>query len=398
MASINPSVSQSKNSARPLRSLFGWIPIMDRYILTQLLGPFLFGVGIFTAVALSIGVVFDLVRKVTESGLPLGIALEVFVLKMPSFIVLAFPMSMLLATLMAYSRLSSDSELTALRSCGISTYRFVVPAIILSVMVTGLTFAFQEAIVPAATSQANTALKMALEGDRPQFKDKNILYEQYERVRYPDGNKENVLKRLFYAERYDGEQMQQLTILDFSRGELSQILTANSALWNISKNTWDFFDGSIYLVSPNGSYRNIVTFKEHQLNIPKTPLDLTKRKRDSTEMNIAQAKEHLEILEQGGNRRKAQKLEVRIAQKYAFPFVCIVFGLIGASLGVVPNQRTSKATGFGLSVLIIFAYYLTEFISGAFGIRGTLPPMIAAFLPIVLGLSIGTGLLVKTAR
>ncbi len=371
---------------------------MDRYILGQLLGPFLFGVGIFTAVALSIGVVFDLVRKVTESGLPLGIALEVFVLKMPSFIVLAFPMSMLLATLMAYSRLSSDSELTALRSCGISTYRFVVPAIILSVMVTGLTFAFQEAIVPAATSQANTALKMALEGDRPQFKDKNILYEQYERVRYPDGNKENVLKRLFYAERYDGEQMQQLTILDFSRGELSQILTANSALWNISENTWDFFDGSIYLVSPNGSYRNIVTFKEHQLNIPKTPLDLTKRKRDSTEMNIAQAKEHLELLEQGGNRKKAQKLEVRIAQKYAFPFVCIVFGLIGASLGVVPNQRTSKATGFGLSVLIIFAYYLTEFICGAFGIRGTLPPMIAAFLPITLGLFIGTGLLVKTAR
>ncbi len=398
MASITPGLTQSKRPAAALRSLFGWIPIMDRYILGQLIGPFLFGVGIFTAVALSIGVVFDLVRKVTESGLPLGIALEVFLLKMPSFIVLAFPMSILLATLMAYSRLSSDSELTALRSCGISAYRFVVPALILSVWVTGLTFVFSEAIVPAATAQANTTLKMALEGDRPQFKDNNILYEQYERVQQPDGSKANIMKRLFYAERYDGERMQKLTILDFSRGEVSQILTADSAMWNIKENTWDFFDGSIYLVSASGSYRNIVTFEQHQLNIPKTPLDLTKRNRDSTEMNIAESKEYLQLLEQGGNRKKAQKLEVRIAQKYAFPFICIVFGLIGASLGVVPNQRTSKATGFGLSVLIIFVYYLTEFISGALGIRGTIAPLTAAFLPIVLGLMVGAGLLIKTAR
>ena len=371
---------------------------MDRYILGQLIGPFLFGVGIFTAVALSIGVVFDLVRKVTESGLPLGIALEVFLLKMPSFMVLAFPMSMLLATLMAYSRLSSDSELTALRSCGISTYRFVLPALILSVMVTGLTFTFNEAIVPAATTRANTTLKLALEGDRPQFKDKNILYEEYERVVDANGDKHNMIRRLFYAERYDGDQMQKLTIVDFSRGELSQILTANAARWNIAENTWDFYDGSIYLVAPDGGYRNIVTFQQHQLNIPKTPIDLAKRRRDSTEMSIAESQEYLAILEQGGSRKRAQKLRVRIAQKYAFPFVCIVFGLIGAALGVVPNQRTSKATGFGLSVLIIFVYYLVEFISGAFGIRGTIPPMMAAFLPIGLGLMVGTGLLVKTAR
>jgi len=398
MASVTPPALDVPIRVRASRGLLGWPPIMDRYILQQLIGPFLFGVGIFSSVALSIGVVFDLVRKVTESGLPMGIAAEVFLLKMPFFVALAFPMSILLATLMAYSRLSGDSELTALRSCGISAYRFVVPAIILSIMVTGLMFVFNEAVVPVAQAQANLTLRAALEGDRPQFRDNNILYEQYESVKRENGDRDDVLSRLFYARKYNGEQMEGLTILDFSRGELNQILTSNTAIWNPRASTWDFFNGSIYLIASDGSYRNIVTFEEHQLNIPRTPLDLAKKRKDSTEMNIAQANERLEILEQGGDRKKARKLRVRIAQKWALPFICIVFGLVGASLGIVPNQRTSKATGFGLSVLIIFTYYVTDFIFGAMGINGTLPPYVAAFTPIVLGFFIGCGLLVRSAR
>jgi len=69
---------------------------MDRYIFIELLLPFLFGMGLFTSLALSIGTLFDLVRRVTESGLPLIIAVKILFLKMPAFVVLAFPMSMLL--------------------------------------------------------------------------------------------------------------------------------------------------------------------------------------------------------------------------------------------------------------------------------------------------------------
>lgn len=384
--------------SQPFRPRLGWIPIMDRYLFLETLGPFIFGVGIFSAVAVSIGVVFELVRKVTESGLPLGIAVEVFLLRLPSFIVLALPMSMLLAALMAYSRLSSNSELTALRSCGVSAYRFVVPALIFSLLVTGLTFGVQEALVPAANTRARETLEAALQSERPAFRDSNILYQQYEVVKRPDGGRDDVLQRLFYAQRYDGQQMYNLTILDFSRGQLNQILSAQRGLWNAEKAAWDFYDGTIYLVDPKGDYRSVVTFQQHQLNLPRTPLDLTKRRRDSAEMSIAEAKEYLEIIRQGGNTKRAQRLEVRIAQKYAFPFICIVFGLLGAALGVTPNQRTSRATGFGISVLIIFCYYLLDFISGAMGVQGTIPPFIAAFLPILFGLGVGLLILKRAAR
>ena len=91
---------------------------MDRYLASELLAPFFFGVGAFSSIGVTIDAVFDLVRKIVESGLPIGIAIQVFLLKFPTFIVLAFPMSTLLATLMTYSRLSSESELIALRGCG----------------------------------------------------------------------------------------------------------------------------------------------------------------------------------------------------------------------------------------------------------------------------------------
>jgi lipopolysaccharide export system permease protein len=380
-------------------NLLGWVPILDRYLLKELLSPFFFGVGIFTAVAVSIGVVFDLVRKVAEAGLPLNIAVEVFFLKMPAFIVLAFPMSMLLASLMAYSRLSGDSELTALRSCGVSAYRFVIPALVLSIVVTAVTFVFQEEIVPASSQRATFTLKQALESERPAFQDKDILYQQFESVKQPGGDRDDVLKRLFYAKTYDGDKMYGLTVLDFSEESVNQILTSKSGQWNPASNAWDFFDGTIYRVNPDGTYRGIIAFAQHQLDIPSTPLDLAKRKRNTLEMNIAESRDYLTILRQGGDTKKARKVEVEIAKKYALPIVCVPFGLIGAALGISPNQRSrTRATGFGVSVLVIFIYYMLDFICGAVGIRGVLPPYVAAFTPIVFGLAIGTGLLVKAAR
>jgi len=166
--------SASYKSFKSLNPFVFMSSVMDRYIAAQLLMPFLFGVGAFSSIAVSVGAVFDLVRKVVESGLPIAIALNVFLLKLPYFIVLAFPMSTLLTTLMTYSRLSSDSELIALRGCGVSIYRLVLPAVILSFIVTGITFLFNEQIVPAANYQATLTLERALQEEKPVFQDRNI--------------------------------------------------------------------------------------------------------------------------------------------------------------------------------------------------------------------------------
>jgi lipopolysaccharide export system permease protein len=382
-------------------SFWGGLPgisVMDRYIATELILPFLFGVGAFSSLGVSVGALFDLIRQVTESGLAASIAAQVFLLKFPEFVVYAFPMSTLLANLMAYSRLSSDSELTALKACGISLYRMLVPALALCLVVTGLTFAFNELIVPKANYQATQILEKALNEEKPSFQEQNILYQEYKKVEQENGDSIDQMSRLFYAKRFDGQQMQGLTILDFSQEGLSQIVSAKSAAWNGNKNIWDFFDGTIYVVAADGSYRNIVTFKNQQLQLPREPLDLASKRRDYNEMNIAQAEEYLTLLQKGGSEDKIQKLKVRIQQKYALPFVCLSFGLVGAALGAKLSRRTGRATGFAISIIIIFAYYLLAFISGAIAQRGLIPPFLGAWLPNFFGLSAAALLIFRSSR
>jgi len=152
---------------------------MDRYVISEMVPPFLFGVVAFTSLAMAIGSLFELVRLVAESGLSISRALQIFVLRAPSMVVLTFPMSMLLATLLAYSRLSGDSETVAMRGAGVSVYRLVAPAIVLSLVVTAITFAFNEVIVPVTNRQATQVFNIALKRDTPQFERENILYQEF---------------------------------------------------------------------------------------------------------------------------------------------------------------------------------------------------------------------------
>lgn len=377
-----------------------WLPrlsVMDRYIATELTLPFLFGVGAFSSIGVSVGAVFDMIRRITDYGLSITFALEIILLKLPEFIVYAFPMSVLLATLMTYSRFTTDSELVALRSCGISVYRLILPAVLLCCVVTGITFAFNEMIVPAANYRAAVTLERAFDEARPNFQEENVLYQDFEEVTEEDGDKDYVLRRIFYAREFDGEQMRGLTILDFSREGLDQIISAHSAQWDFDQSLWNFYDGTIYGVSTDGSFRNIATFEEHQLQLPRQPLDLASQNRDYNEMNISQSLDYLDLLEKTGNQRRIRELRVRIQQKFALPFICVAFGLVGASLGT-QLRKTGRATSFAISVLLIFAYYLLMVICSSMAQLGILTPFVGAWLPNTFGLVAGLILLVRAAQ
>ena len=383
-------------TAKSILTKIPTLTILDRYITGELILPFLFGMGIFTSLIVAIGTGFDLVRKVTEAGLLLPLALKIMLLKLPGFIVLAFPMAILLATLMAYSRLASDSELVALRSIGVRVYRVALPGILLSLIVTGFTFIVSDLIAPAANYEASITLEKALDRIKPTFQQSNILYKEYDKVKRGD-SKKTVLTRLFYAEEFNGKQMENLTILDRSQEEVSQIINAQSATWNIKNNTWDFFNGTIYVIAPDGSYRNIVRFQHQQLALPKAPLDLANRERDYNEMSLVQAQQYLQVLQFSDDEQAVRKLKVRIQEKMAFPFVCLIFGLVGAALGLRP-QNTSRATSFGICVGIIFSYYLLTFITSAMGVGGILSPFTAAWLPNILGVGAGGFLLFQSSH
>jgi lipopolysaccharide export system permease protein len=88
---------------------------------------------------------------------------------------------------------------------------------------------------------------------------------------------------------------------------------------------------------------------------------------------------------------------VAIQRKLAFPFVCIVFSLMGAAMGIRP-QRAGKATSFGVSVLLIFGYYLLMFVCAALGQAEIISPFLAGWLPNFIGLAIGGWLIAQVAK
>jgi lipopolysaccharide export system permease protein len=114
-------------------------------------------------------------------------------------------------------------------------------------------------------------------------------------------------------------------------------------------------------------------------------------------MNIADAQKRLERIRLSGDEKRIRKLKVRIQEKIAFPFVCVVFGLLGATVGT-KSQRTGRATSFGISLVIIFSYYLLRVIGGALGLSGILSPEMSAWLPTLFGFGAGGLLLMRSTR
>ncbi|MDA0716662.1 MAG: LptF/LptG family permease [Cyanobacteria bacterium] len=375
------------------------LPLMDRWLLAELFGPLIFGVAAFTAVSLSVGAVFELVRRVAESGLPLDVAAQVLVLEMPSFLVLSFPMATLMATLLAYSKLSGNSELTALRSVGVATWRMVVPALAIALAMTMLTFTFNEAIVPHTLIEAkntlNRAIGRAVSGEQ---KD-NVMFSKYGDIQATDGSSERGLTHFFYAQKFNKGVMERVTLLDLSRRNQRMLLSANQAKWNEIDAQWEFLDGHIFVVSEGSDISTTsADFDRYLYPLGSQPLQVAKLPKDSNSMTIGQARSAERLLMEASDLQGARKLRVRIQEKFAFPAVCLVFGLIGSSLGARPHSRSSRSKGFGLSVLMIFGYYLMAFVFSSLGVKGTLSPYFSAWLPVLIGLGSGVYLLRQASR
>jgi lipopolysaccharide export system permease protein len=362
---------------------------LDCYLLKALWMPFLFGVSTFLGISLTLGSLFDLLRQVSEKGLPLRTALQVLGLKIPSFMVLALPMAMLLACLVVYNRLARTNEITAFRSLGISTIRLAVPGLLLGLWVTALTFTLGEFVVPAANLQAAQLMNQAIGKPRPAFRDKNIFYREFEK---------DSLSKVFYARRFDGNRMQDLTILSFTQGMLAQILVTDAAHWNPVTQVWDLVNGTVYALSADAqTYQAINTFVKTTLPLSRGPLDLATETRAADEMSIIDTYRFWHLIKGTGEIKYTRQLAVRLQTKVAFPFICVVFALVGAAIGLQQRQRSSSK-GFGLSLAIIFGYYTVSFTTRSLGEAGVLSIFVAAWVPTIAGFLMGGKLLYDANR
>jgi lipopolysaccharide export system permease protein len=393
--------------------------ILNCYLLKQLIIFFGLTVGLLSGVGVAIGTLSDLAYQINNYNLPLVIALKIFLLKIPEYIAYGLPIGTLLTTLIVYGRLNSDREIIALKSVGISVNRIILPVIYFSTLITIITLFINEAIVPQANYQVTLLQQPFLPKTNFTEAKKDIFYPEYELVNGQDKQ----LKRLYYAESFEGKRFKNIVIMSWSsekdrsllntplvtnldsdlsqawgvRGakiidRLEQIIIAKSASWNEGVNSWHLQQGIIDRLN-NKTVETIRTsFKNYELKLPKTLFKIATQERDPYAMNLTQAREYLRLILDSNNSQKIRLFQVRIQQKIAFPSICLIFALIGSSLGVT-FSNLNRSQSFGFCIAIVFSYYVLGFTIGSLGIAGLVSPLIAAWLPNAIALGFGLWLL-----
>ena len=366
-----------------------YIPLLDRWILSQLIPPLIFSISAFTVVSVSVGVMFDLVRKIVEFDLPLNIALNVLILKLPGFIVLSFPMATLLASLLTYSKLSSNSELKALRAIGISIYRIILPSLLLALVMTCLTFVFNNNIVPYSNSKAEFVLRSSLGKSISIEKGEDIIYSRKGNITDSDNNKvSHSLTHIFYAKDYTDGFMNDVKVLDLSKSGFTQVLTAEKASWDSSIKKWEFLNGKLLLFSAKGD-STITKFDSYLYPFNTGPIKVASIPKDANDMTLSEASKALQIYKDTSNIKEVRRLKVRIQEKFTLPMACIVFSLIGSSLASIPNSKTNGTQGFGISIILILFYYILSFTFSSLGVKGSISHISAAWSPVLISSFMG---------
>ncbi|WP_392346831.1 LptF/LptG family permease [Parasynechococcus sp.] len=374
------------------------LDLLDRWLLKELLGPLLFFIALFTLLLLTGGVMFELVRQMVDKNLPITIAAQVLLLSIPRWLAFSVPIGTLMASLFVFTRLSANNELTALRSLGITTKRMISAALALSMAMTLFSFVLNDVVVPRSQRYAEISLKRALGRSLASETGRDVIYPRFGRRIASDGEKgDKGLLQLFYSRNFQNGQMLDVTVLDFTRPGLTQMLRADRAIWNEGQASWDFLDGQVLTLAANGSSTK-ADFDRYVYPLGSGPVRLAKIEKDAVNMTVAEALQAQRLYEEAGSLKDVRKIRVRIQEKFTVPMACLVFGLFGATLGAQPSYRTSRSFSFVLTLGIIAVYYVIGFSFSSLGVKGSLPPIVAAWLPVLLSLGAGGWLLKQASR
>ena len=358
------------------------------YILKEILPIFFIGLMTFTLI-LIMDKILKLIELIVTRGVSLSQILMLLFFISPSFLVFTIPMSFLVATLLSFGRLSGDSEITAFKASGMSLYQLYLPILFFSIsaylLTTLLVFyglpwgnrGFKATLYLIAQSKADIDIKERVFND---VFDGFVIY--VDKVPVQGKKMEGIL---IYDER--------------DKDKVNTIFAKEGYLVSNPKSQEIFLrlhDGDIHRFEPKTNVYQKLQFNAYdlRLELTKTFTAIGKKLKDK-EMSIDDLKEKMDFKKMRGEDITAY--EVELHKRYAIPFSCIIFGLIGVPLGIQP-RRSGRSHGFILSILIILTYYISLTAFEILAMRKTMVPFLAGWTPNFLFGGFGLYLFVKTAN
>jgi len=356
--------------------------LLDRYLMKQIAGPFLFGVIAFVLLFVSANILFKLTELVSQLGLSLWVAGELFLLWLPEFIVFTFPLATLVAILIVFGRMSGDSELVAMFAGGVSFRRLVVPLLAFGLLVSVVTSALNEFVVPASKRRADDIVREATLRAGKEY-EQGLL-------------KREVVKgsgRVIIADKLNvstGEMIRP-TILWYENGKLVTLTVAERARWRGSD--WQLLDGANYPIGTD--HPTTISFKVWDARFPKPPKQLAEELRNPEHLTYRELQHRIQSSVK--DDKPTTDLELTLYHKFSIPFASLVFALIAPALGI-RSHRGSGSIGMGIAILIGFAYYVVYNYLTVVAQQGGITPFWAAWLPNLVAAGIGIGLILRVRR
>lgn len=360
--------------------------ILDKYILREFIGPFLFSVAAFSAIFLGTNTLFKIAQIITKYGVPFRVAFWLFVYSLPNIVALTFPLSMLLASLLSFGRLSASSEITAMRSAGISFARLAAPVFVVALLVSLFSAGFTEWVAPAANTAYNHIMRYDVEKNTGPKLQENVVIRDIHA---------DVLVNLLFARRYDEEKqvLYGVSIEEFLNGVLKRVDNAEQAVWQGDK--WVMLNGVSHDLGPQGQLEGAKPFTSQDMPVTKAPVAISREQKKPEEMQITDLVLHIRSLRKEAINTNVY--EVELYRRFALPMAGLIFTLIGTPLGLQPN-RSSSSVGMGISIIVIFIYYTIMTVSTALGQGGLIHPFWGAWLPNIIGIVAGTVLVHRASR
>jgi lipopolysaccharide export system permease protein len=358
------------------------------YILKEILPIFFIGLMVFTLILL-----MDKILKLIEMIVTKGVSLsQIFMLLLfisPSFLIFTIPMAFLLGILLSFGRLSGDSEITAFKASGMSLYQLYLPVLLFSIG----TYLLTSSLVIYGLPWGNRGFKATLYLMAQSKADIEI--------------KERVFNDVFdgfviYVDKVpiQGKKMEGILIYDERDKEKVNTIFAREGFLVSDPKSQEvvlrLLSGDIHRFEPR---TNI--YQKMQFDIYDLRLELSKtfsavgKKLKEHEMSIDDIKEKMEKKKSLGEDITPQ--EVELHKRYAIPFSCLVFGLLGVPLGIQP-RRSGRSYGFVISLLILLTYYISLTASEILAIRQTIPPFWSGWAPNLLFGVFGIYLLIKASK
>jgi lipopolysaccharide export system permease protein len=355
---------------------------LDSLVLRELIGPWIFGVSMFTMLLIAATYLGRIARYVVE-GIPAETIVRITILLLPAILVQTFAMALLLGALLAFGRLSGDSEITAIRASGVSLYRIVAPVAVFSMAIAVLSFWMNENLVPAAARQSAAIMaNIALNTDKR-------AAQPVSQFKVQDGRIVLMLGAVNFNPLDRTLQGVHVVFYDKEGNETWFMRVKELEFTGVSLQKWRIRGG--------GTLVNLKNYTEIQLG-DTWPEDLPSFQASIDDLlagqafdpNIWSMAEIQERIRKGRADKsetpdRLRNFEFGYWNKIALPLAAFIFGTLGATLGI-RNHRTGTSTGFAIAIAIIFSYFaLTNFMN-VFAMGGIFPPYVASFTPVAIGL------------